>query len=695
MDMSRYKKIFMEESREHLNKLNQLSLDLERNPDDMEVVNAIFREAHSVKGMSASMGFESISELTHKVEDLMDVIRKGIITIHPDIIDILLKSIDILEAQLTAVDKDEDPSTYLGDIIEQLLKAAQGEPVSKKPAQEPPTPEPKPEREPQEYAAVSDDDSRVYKVVLRVDPEGSKPHVKALLGVKKLSELGRVMGMVPDLQNLKQGQWGGIIQGVLTVNLLTGVDEADIARALGDMPDIIGHEIMRTSAKPPEESTEKKISEHTAAPEIPPADSQEAEKPAVSKDAKDPEEHPETSAEEHVSIGEMLPSGEVTSDLPRSVRIGTDVLESFINLVGELLITKSRIQVSSSELGITPLDEAVNRLESLIRELHTKVITVRMMPLENILTRLPRLIRDIAREKKKEIDFTVTGGDIELDRAILEELSNPLMHILRNAVDHGIESPTEREAKGKSREGKISLNAYREKDLVFIEVIDDGGGMDPKRIKDSAVSRGIIGREQAELLSDEELLLLTFMPNLSTSQAVTDISGRGVGMDVVKTTVESLGGSVSLEAKKDRGTRIVLTLPLTVAIIQSLLVRVAEETYVLPLSKTVRSAEVSRDAVKRSQNQRVVLINEEMVQLMSLAGLLGLPENGDGRPIIPMVVVEVRGRNIGLEVDEILGSEEVFIKSLGEPLERIPGFSGVTILGDGRPVLILDVVNLM
>ena len=695
MDMSRYKKIFMEESREHLNKLNQLSLDLERNPDDMEVVNAIFREAHSVKGMSASMGFESISELTHKVEDLMDVIRKGIVTIDPDIIDILLRSIDILEAQLSAVDKDEDPSAYLDDIIEQLMAAAEGSPVSKKPAREDAAAEDISAEEPQRSADISQDDSRIYKVVLRVDPKGSKPHVKALLGVKKLSELGRVMGMIPNLQNLKNGQWGGIIEGVLTVNLLTGVDEADIARALGDMPDIIGHEILRTSAKPSAESTEKKIPEHTVVEKASPTDSKKIEKPDIPQGKEDSEEPPDADVEGHMSVGEMLPTGEVTSDLPRSVRIGTDVLESFINLVGELLITKSRIQVSTGGLGITPLDEAVNRLESLIRELHTKVITVRMMPLENILTRLPRLIRDIAREKKKEIDFTVTGGDIELDRAILEELSNPLMHILRNAVDHGIELPEEREAKGKPRQGRISLNAYREKDLVFIEVVDDGGGMDPRRIKESAVTRGIIGREQAELLSDEELLLLTFMPNLSTSQEVTDISGRGVGMDVVKTTVESLGGSVSLEAKKNEGTRIVMTLPLTVAIIQSLLVRVGEETYVLPLSKTVRSAEVSRDAVKRSQNQRVVLINEEMVQLMSLAKLLGLPENGDGRPIIPMVVVEVRGRNIGLEVDEILGSEEVFIKSLGEPLERIPGFSGVTILGDGRPVLILDVVNLM
>ncbi|MBN1882055.1 MAG: chemotaxis protein CheA [Deltaproteobacteria bacterium] len=693
MDMSRYKKIFMEESREHLSKLSQLSLDLEKNPEDMEVVNAIFREAHSVKGMSASMGFESISELTHKVEDLMDVIRKGIITINPDTIDILLKSVDVLEMQLTAVDKDEDPSVHLGDIIEQLLAAAEGVPVPEKPAEE--RAAAGPEEEPHISTEVLRDDSRVYKVVLRVDPKGSKPHVKALLGVKKLSELGRVMGMVPNLQDLKQGNWGGIIEGVLTVNLLTGVDEADIARALGDMPDIIGHEILRTSAKPQEGAQEKKIPEHVEAVGEPPADSKKAVKPDTPEEESDSLEPSEASGEGHVSIGEMLPSGEVSSDLPRSVRIGTDVLESFINLVGELLITKSRIQVSTSGLGITPLDEAVNRLESLIRELHTKVITVRMMPLESILTRLPRLIRDIAREKKKEIDFTVTGGDIELDRAILEELSNPLMHILRNAVDHGIEPPEEREAKGKPREGRVSLNAYREKDLVFIEVVDDGRGMDPARIKESAVSRGIIGREQADLLSDEELLLLTFMPNLSTAQEVTDISGRGVGMDVVKTTVESLGGSVNLEAKKDRGTRIVMTLPLTVAIIQSLLVRVGEETYVLPLSKTVRSAEVSRDAVKRSQNQRVVIINDEMVQLMSLARLLGLPENGDGRPVIPMVVVEVRGRNIGLEVDEILGSEEVFIKSLGEPLERIPGFSGVTILGDGRPVLILDVVNLM
>jgi two-component system, chemotaxis family, sensor kinase CheA len=304
------------------------------------------------------------------------------------------------------------------------------------------------------------------------------------------------------------------------------------------------------------------------------------------------------------------------------------------------------------------------------------------------------LIRDLAKEKGKEVDFSITGGDIELDRSILEELTETLVHIFRNSIDHGIEPPDDRERSDKPRSGTVTLNAYRERDLVFIEATDDGKGMDPVKIKEAAIVRGIIKEEQANLLSEEDILLLTCMPNLSTQKEVSDISGRGVGMDVVKTKIESLGGSIKIESEIGKGTKIVLILPLTVAIIQALLITAAGATFALPLSKSVRSAEVKKEDIQKSQNQRVVLLNDEMIPLYRLSDILNIDASVDGKDVISVIVIEVRGRNIGLEVEDIKGNEEIFIKSLGNPLERIPGFSGVTVLGDGKPVLILDVVNL-
>jgi two-component system chemotaxis sensor kinase CheA len=307
---------------------------------------------------------------------------------------------------------------------------------------------------------------------------------------------------------------------------------------------------------------------------------------------------------------------------------------------------------------------------------------------------MPRLVRDLAREKGKDIEFTITGSDIELDRAILEELTDPLVHILRNAVDHGIEPPNQRQMSAKSPTGKIMLSAYRERDLVILEVTDDGRGIDPDKIREAAVSRGIMKKQQIDLLDNRDVLLLTFMPNLSTNKEVSDISGRGVGMDVVKTKVESLGGSVRLDSEKGKGTKIILALPLTVAIIQALLIKSGGETFALPLSKTIKSAEVTPASIQMSQNQRVVFIDGDMIPLFRLGDLLGFSNGKADGSDISLIVSEVRGKHIGLQVDEIVGSQEIFIKSLGYPLEKIQGFSGVTILGDGKPILIIDIGNL-
>lgn len=686
MDMSRYKKIFMEESREHLQKLSKFSLDLERDPRNMEVVNAIFREAHSIKGMSASMGYLPISELTHKVEDLMDFVRKGEIEITSQVVDVILKSVDALETQLLAVEKDETLDSGLEEIFHMISEASQGRVKIKAPSEKKKVidrVEVEDEGVPKEKEGKS-----VFLVTMRVDPDSQKANVKALLGVKKVSELGTVVGLSPTLAEIKKS----FSSGEVKVKIVTGAKEYDITRALTELSDISDYEIRKIEGDkiPAEDLPQEEVLSPKSEPEF------ETQPPTEEISPKETTPAPKvTSADKEAPrVGDMLPSGEALAELPRSVRISTNLLESFINLVGELLITKARIYESTRDFTSPMLDESVNRLEYLIRELHAKVITVRMMPLESILSRMPRLIRDLAREKGKEIDFSITGGDIELDRSILEELTDTLVHIFRNSIDHGIESPEDRESLGKPRRGSVTLNAYRERDLVFIEAEDDGRGMDPAKIKEAAISRGIIGEEQAALLSLEDILLLTCMPNLSTQNEVSDISGRGVGMDVVKTKVESLGGNIKIESKIGEETKITLILPLTVAIIQALLITAAEATFALPLSKTIRTVEVKKESIQKSQNQRVVLINDEMIPLFKLSELLNIKDGRDEKELVTIIVTEVRGRNIGLEVKGIKGSEEIFIKSLGHPLDKLPGFSGVTVLGDGRPVLILDVVNL-
>ncbi len=703
MDMSRYKKIFMEESIEHLQKLSQLSLELEKDPKNMEVVNTIFREAHSIKGMAASMGYFPISELTHKVEDLMDFVRKGEITVTSQVVDVILKSVDTLEAQLKSVEKDEEIEVGLENILKMIDEASQGKvetkdasEISNKKTTEEVTDELV--KDVTEKKTVDDktkdegvrpkEGKSEFLVLLRVDSELQKANVKALLGVKKISELGKIVGLSPPLQEIKKG----LTTGELKVKIVTGAKEEDIVRTLEKLPEISGYEIQNITEM--ETKTEELSKEDDTKIEIKTEDKPTTTGHDASTEEKSPLPKKETIDKAKLLVEKILPTGEIMSELPRTVRISTDLLEGFINLVGELLITKSRIFESTKEIGSPLVDESVNRLEYLIRELYAKIITVRMMPLESILSRMPRLIRDLAKEKGKEVDFSITGGDIELDRSILEELTETLVHIFRNSIDHGIEPPDDREKSGKPRSGSVTLNAYRERDLIFIEATDDGKGMDPVKIKEAAIVRGIIKEEQANLLNEEDILLLTCMPNLSTQKEVSDISGRGVGMDVVKTKIESLGGNIKIESEIGKGTKIILILPLTVAIIQALLITAAGATFALPLSKSVRSAEVKKEDIQKSQNQRVVLLNEEMIPLYRLSDILNIDASVDGKDVISVIVIEVRGRNIGLEVEDIKGNEEIFIKSLGNPLERIPGFSGVTVLGDGKPVLILDVVNL-
>lgn len=543
MDMSQYRDLFISESREHVRSIGELIVRLEEG-GGREQIDALFRAAHSVKGMAASMGYGEITELAHRIEDLMDRVRREGLAVDAVVADLLLTGADLLEAMIGDV---ENGGTGSRDIAP-LLK--------------------------------------------------------------------RIVGYTP-----------------------------------GDTPS-----------------------------------------PAASAEAKEivPPASPPPTVPESRSAGEAG-KGEVR----HTVRVRTDILDHLVNVTGELITNKHRIMEVAEELGSPRLDDAVAELTKLLRQLHNEVTQVRLMPFASIADRFPRLVRDLARRSGKEVTFEFEGKEIELDRGILEELSDPLVHILRNAVDHGMETVAERVSAGKPAKGRILLSVCREKDQVIVTVGDDGRGMDPVKLVASAVEKGLLKQEAGWLMPPREAFMLICLPGFSTAKEVTDISGRGVGMDAVRAAVQSLGGSMTVESEVGTGSRFILRLPLTIAIINVLLVGVAGRTVALPVTAIQRTLELGRESLSTSGKHKVFEVDGEKVPLLSLNRILGLPLTQRSTELLPVVVSEIRGRRVGLVVDRFLGHREVFVKPLGRPLASLKGVSGGTILGNGEVVFILDVANLI
>jgi two-component system chemotaxis sensor kinase CheA len=472
------------------------------------------------------------------------------------------------------------------------------------------------------------------------------PAVRAFLVVKKLSALGTLLRCVPTVEDLKAGRLPG---KKLELTLDTAEPLDRIERALSQISDL-GAVTLRTAGEPP----------HAAPPATTAAPREAAAEPA------------------------------------RTVRVRTEILDGFVDTVGELLLATARIREVGRALPAAlrpPLDEGVDRLHAIVKELHGQLMGVRMTPLAVITERLPRAARDVARKLGRQVEVEVLGAEIELDRAILEELSDPLLHVLRNAVDHGIEAPHLRLLAGKPATGRITVTARRDRDRVVIEVADDGKGMNAGRLREAAVRRGTLTPEQAAALSEREALMLACLPGLSTAEQVTDVSGRGVGLDAVKKTLEAVGGTLELESSRHLGTRVVLRLPLTVAVQPVLLVRVGDELVGLPIAKVHGAARVDYAALDRSRGAPLLSYDGELVPVHDLAPLLGF--EADGRDDRAVVVAEGADGRVGLAVDGLLGQLEAVLKPLAPPMQAVGGLSAVTVLGTGRPVFILDVARLL
>ncbi|HET9036308.1 MAG TPA: chemotaxis protein CheA [Myxococcaceae bacterium] len=632
--MSRYLGLFVAEASEHLEALGRDLVALEGTPA-AETVDSLFRHAHSVKGMAASMGLEPIAQLAHRVEDLVDIARRVPGALGRERVDLLLSTTDAMLALVRATGEGNPPAPQpelLARLSEAVVALTGEQPRPTKVARVDPLARP----------ASPPLSASKFEIRFRILPAAQSPGPRAFLVYKKLTGLGAVTQLRPPLEDLRAG---AIPDGRVALVLETDGGLDPVRTALGLVP-----EVELISAEPVVE-----------APAGPP------------------------------------PPAPGPVEAARTVRVRTELLDDFLEMAGELLLATARLRDIGRrfpEHERPALEEGVDRLHALVKDLHGKVMGARMTPVAVVTDQLPRAARDLARKRGKDVEVTVTGAEIEIDRAILDAIAEPLLHVLRNAVDHGIEAAQARVAAGKPSRGRLRISVRRTRERVVIELEDDGRGMDPEKLRAAAVARGKLSPEAAGRLSTREVLLLACLPGVSTATDVDDVSGRGVGMDAVKRSVESLGGALELDSQPGRGTRVTLRLPLTVAVVQLLLVRAGGEVLGLPITKVLGAVEVPESALQRSPSVDLLTYGQQLVPAHDLAQLLELPH---GPPVRarPWVVMESEDGTVALGVEALLGQEEAVLKALSRPLDRVTGLAGVTILGNGRPVFILDVPRLL
>ena len=675
MDLSKYLGMFISESREHVQRMEDLALRLEQSPDDRPAVDDFFREAHSVKGMAASMGFQGLARVSHRMEDLLNYFRAGR-ALDGAAAELLLGGIDFLRRSVDAIDSGGTTDLEAPELVGRMEDYALGLEGAR-------TPE-KRRGAPVAPIVPAGGEEHLVSLVLDLEPDAPMPSVRAYVTLNRLAEVGQLVESNPTVEEIKAGQFGGTMTVVLRTRMNPGQVEA-LAAGLPDVSKVVGvahdaPEAAEAAPRSPEPSPGAALSPR-GGPVAPVA------APSRLRPVPPPEFRPAAPP----------PAGGGRTGV---LRIEARMLDNLIAQVGELTMAKAALLHESRDVEAGPLRDAVHRLEALVSNLQEQALQLRMMPLALIADRFPRAVRDLAKQRGKEVQFEVMGTDIELDRAILELLPDPILHILRNAADHGIEPPDVRRSRGKPPTGRIRLEATREREGVVLRIVDDGRGMDPAALRAKGIALGLIRPDQAEALTDEEALLLVTLPGFSTAEGVSEVSGRGVGMDVVRSTIETLRGSLHIASVLGQGSVITLRLPLTLAIIDVLLVGVGEERYALPIGQVLQTVEFSERNVQRAQGQELIPWGSELIPLVRLRAALGAPPpaDGNGGGATPpgreatglAVVAEVRGRPVGMAVDRLFGYDDVVVKPLGKALRGIRGFTGVTILGDGEMVLILD-----
>lgn len=700
MDNAQYLGIFLDESRDLLQLLNDRLLHLETHRDDRPTLDEIFRAAHTLKGMAATMGFATLAELTHHMENLLEAVRKGTLAVDAELSDTLFGCVDAIGSMLEAIAQersDPDITLLLARILEVASRA--GNPVAPKVARtssvdqapaEAASPQnfAPPALDPFERAVVTEAQGRGFRAVwirVRLAPGCLLKGVRAYMVVNALEQSGELIKTSPPVQDLEEERFGDDF----ALLLITRVSDDEIRTRLEDISEVAGVEV----AALPAQGDTWQIQEvaaapsQTAAPESPaPATPAPAERSAITG-------RPEpASVSQAPAPKDPQPATEPAARVAPTVRVSTERLDSLVNLVGELVIDRTRLQQLGLRYAMDEVQDVIRHVGSVITDVHGVVMKLRMMPVERVFSRFPRMVRDLGRELRKEVQLVIEGQDTELDRLMIDEIADPLLHLLRNSVDHGLESALERELLGKPATGTIWLRARHEGNHVILEVEDDGRGMDPERLKRKALDRGLLSHDEARALGDRQALDLIFMAGFSTRDQATDISGRGVGMDAVKSKAIALGGALDVSSTLGKGTLVTFILPLTLAIIQCMLTEVGDEIYAIPLNFIEDAHDMADLSVQRVQEEEMALLRGHSLPLVRLQQVLAvrgpsLALEGEAAAII----TRVGSRRVGLVVDRLLGQQEVVIKPVSKLVGHQRYVSGASILGDGRLALILDV----
>ena len=679
MDLSEYLGLFLDESRESLQALNASLLDLEKDPSDPEPLTIIFRVAHSLKGMSATMGFEAMAALTHRMEEVLAAMRDGGAPVTGQVVDALFACLDTLQEMVDRVAAGDEAEVDAARVLARLDAVAAAAPAAAEVAATSAPPVPTPPAAPAAgpsgdagglsaydrmlVAEARERGLAVLRVGVELEPGCLLAGARAVMVARELEALGDVIASQPPAEAIERDEIDdGLAYWIASA---AGADEVraavlTVSEVVAVTVDAIGDDVAAPAGEPAGAGSPDAVLE--AAPQAPAAEARAVRAPAT-------------------------------------VRVGTDRLDALMNLMGEMVIQRTRLAQLSNEHALGDLRGAVEEMSRVTTDLQTLIMQVRMMPVEAVFMRFPRMVRDLAQTLDKRVELVISGEETELDRAVIDGLGDPLVHMLRNAIDHGLEPPAQREAAGKDATGRVHLSARHAGNSVIIEVRDDGRGIDPDALRASAVRRGLLESEAAAALTDAEALDLIFLPGFSTAATTTDVSGRGVGMDAVRTTIASLNGDVSIASEVGVGSAFTIRLPLTLAIIQALLVRGADQVYALPLDTIEETVVVARDETWPVNGRPCMVLRDVVVPLIGLSQRLAGTDDrevshGDGARGLEVVVVRAGGSRLGVVVDGLIGQQDIVIKQLPGYLGDVVEIAGATILGDGSVALIVDVAAL-
>ncbi len=674
MDMSQYLDVFLEESKEHIESLNQKLLELEKHSQDISVLNEIFRAAHTLKGMSSTMGFEDLADLTHHMENVLSDLKEGMLEVNSQVVDVLFQCFDRIQLIIDRIESGSSGAIDNSELISLLENVKSGNDSSIVVSQTSATLEADlgtgvdyaladtnnfgfNEYDITILKEAASKEFKINYIKLEVDKNCLMKAVRAFMVFRALEEDSEVIKSIPAAQDIEEGKF----EDYFEIFVISGAETKDLENRLNNISEIKVLTIQEMDIN--NINTEQQpLSTETV------------------------QESKETAND--------APEQKKAHKVKQTVRVDIDRLDSLMNLVGELVMHKGRLEQIGASSKIGELNETIEQIDRISTDLQSVVMKVRMVPVEQVFNRFPRMVRDLAKDLNKEVDFLMEGKETELDRTVIDEIGDPLVHLLRNAIDHAIESPQERLKAGKAQKGTVMLRARHEGNNVYIEVEDDGAGINVKRVLEKGVEKGLITAKEAEQMNIDDAIALLFSSGFSTAQNVTDVSGRGVGLDVVKTKIESLSGEIFVDSRPGKGTRFRIKLPLTLAIIQALMISVRDEIYAIPLGSVDETTMIKNHDIKMVQNQEVIVLRGNVLPLFRLSSLLEIPGEIEREDEMYVVVVRKSERQIGLIVDTLIGQQEIVIKTLGKILAGIPGIAGAIVAGDGYVRLIIDIATL-